>query len=493
MTIRISHENYPETVLADLGKGDSAVFRCNLTQWYLPGKPSLELLVVALADNADHPANQGAEQPALKLVVTQHPSEAEQVLAGLDITGEGLNIEMLPGLAATWEVPVIDLAGPLVLEPVAIPKPWGQEIWYTGMEQRGLSQVTDGRHSIPLAWLIAVFPTFLMGVTNKDKSDPKGDMVEPNLLKILDPLPEPVYGDLYFELHEEKREVYVVTHIDKQAWPEGVGAIRYGFSALARGRYQSESAFRSAYLEAVSAYRELRKQIDADIDKMRLRDGVGLNEAVSAEQAKRWQRELPSELIAEEASVREEMDGFTELRPLSLGDVVKVPLLTPHALQHGVRTVEFQTPVYERKILSFAQKVLTQDNWDTAEAMELMPMGLEQDIESRQASESISNNRLIDFEGKAGVSCEQVVVFEDFQVLRITFQPGAEWVLPSNGTYSLVMTTQGVLSLTGQQIRHEQAVFVPASCGDIDMQNIASGSCVALISQPRSEIVKPIK
>ncbi|MBV1931890.1 MAG: hypothetical protein KUG71_09250 [Porticoccaceae bacterium] len=487
MTIRVSHENYPETVLADLGKGGFAVFRCNLTQWYLPGKPLLELLVVALADYSDHPADQGADQRALKLVVTQHSSAAEQALAGLDITGGGLSVDVLSSLAAAWEVPVIDLAGPLVLEPVAIPKPWGQEIWYTGMEQRGLSLVTDGRHSIPLAWLIAVFPAFLMGAISKEKSGLNGEMVEPNLLKILDPLPEPVYGDLYFELHEEKREVYVVTHIDKQVWPEGVGAIRYGFSTVARGRYRSESAFRSAYLEAVSAYRELRKQIDADIDKMRTRDGLGLNEAVSAEQAKIWQRELPPELIAEEVSLRDEMDGFTELRSLSLGDVVKVPLLTPHALQHGVRTVEFQTPVYERKILSFAQKVLTQNNWDTAEAMELMPMESEQDLNPGQAPEPALNNPLVEFEDSAEVRCEQVVVFEDFQVQRITLQPGAEWLLPGNGAYSLVMTIQGVLSLSGQQVRHEQAVFVPVSCGDINLQNLAAGPCVALISQPCSE------
>lgn len=476
MVIPVSHETYSETVLENLEKGAAAAFYYHFSQWYLPGKPILELLVVAVADHRD--------PQVLRLVITEAFSEAEQTLAGLEITGEGLSVETLSSLATAWQVPMIDLAGPLRLEPVVISKPWGQEIWYTGMEQRGLSLVTDGRHSIPLAWLIAIVPTFLMGVTSKNESDSNGEIGAPNLLKILDPLPEPVYGDLYFELHEEKREVYVVTHIDKRAWPEGIGAIRYGFSAVARGRYNSEAAFRSAYLEAVSAYRVLRKQIDADIDKMRIRDGVGLKEAVSAEQAKIWLRELPNELMTEEALLREEMDSFTELKPLSLGDVVKVPLLTPHALQHGVRTVEFQTPVYERKILSFAQKVLTQDNWDTAEAIELMPTAGERNLNLERALELGLNDQLVALEDSAGVKREQVVLFEDFQVQRITLNSRAIWILPRTQAYSLVMTIQGVLSIAGQEVRQEQAVFVPASCGGVNLQNLAAETCVVLISWP---------
>src|SRR5690625_7657891 len=53
------------------------------------------------------------------------------------------------------------------------------------------------------------------------------------------PLPVEVVGDLYFELHEEKREVYVVTSIDPQAWPEGIGAIRYGRSEEHTSELQS--------------------------------------------------------------------------------------------------------------------------------------------------------------------------------------------------------------------------------------------------------------
>jgi hypothetical protein len=168
------------------------------------------------------------------------------------------------------------------------------------------------------------------------------------LLKILDPSSTPVLGDLYFELHEEKREVYVVTHIDREAWPDGVGYIRYGFAPERVGQFANEAEFRSAYLAAVQAYESVRRALDS------LPEGA----------------EPDRELLALEPVLREGMNSFTGLRALRVGDVVEVPLLVPHALLHGVRTVEFQTPTYERKILSFAQKVLTQDHWDTTVGVE---------------------------------------------------------------------------------------------------------------------------
>ena len=36
---------------------------------------------------------------------------------------------------------------------------------------------------------------------------------------------------------------------------------------------------------------------------------------------------------------------------------------------HGIKVVEFQTPHYERLILMFAQKVITQNHWDTENAI----------------------------------------------------------------------------------------------------------------------------
>ena len=44
----------------------------------------------------------------------------------------------------------ICLTRPFELETVSIQKPWGQEVWYSGIEQRGVSTVK----SVPLPWLL---------------------------------------------------------------------------------------------------------------------------------------------------------------------------------------------------------------------------------------------------------------------------------------------------------------------------------------------------
>ena len=244
----------------------------------------------------------------------------------------------------------IALNRPLLLAPVTVAKPWGREIWFTGIEARGQAGVYGEGGILPLPWLLEVAAPEVLGVESSAL----------NLLKILDPLPEPVYGDLYFELHEEKREVYVVTAVDRRCWPNGVGAIRYGFDPAVRAHYPSDAAFRRAYLESVQAYEAVRDRIQAVEDSWRTEEGYGLRDPVPAATSRRWRAALPPDLRRLEAERRRIMEGFTLLRPLRVGDVVQVPLRLPHALQHGVRTVEFQTPVYERRILSFAQKVLTQ-------------------------------------------------------------------------------------------------------------------------------------
>jgi mannose-6-phosphate isomerase class I len=139
-----------------------------------------------------------------------------------------------------------------------------------------------------------------------------------------------------------------------------------------------------------------------------------------------------------------------------------------------VRTVEFQTPVYERKILSFAQKVLTQDEWDTLEAVELMSL------------ESEQKDDLELLEDGSTVKREQIVTFDDFEVQRITLKTKETWTVPDVGSYRLMMTIQGVLKVGGQQVAQEEAVFIPANCRDIQMQSSSEEPCVVLISQPCS-------
>ncbi|HAD09006.1 MAG TPA: hypothetical protein DCF62_05960 [Porticoccaceae bacterium] len=451
----------PETFLLNLGSGESALVRWRFKQWYLPEEPELVLAVALWCC----PESTGL------FVVLKEELDGK---VDLELLQKPTSLLELRQLADAWRAPLLNLNRALLLEPVAIAKPWGQEIWYTGMEQRGLSAVTDGRYSVPLAWLLGLLPELLMGVTELGENCSASGVVRraPNLLKILDPLPEPVYGDLYFELHEEKREVYVVTHVDRSVWPDGVGGIRFGFDPVMRASFDDEHLFREAYLEAVEDYREVRVEVDGLIDELRKRDGFPLNEPVPAEQTKSWQEELPADLRAREAVLRATMDAFTRMRPLRTGDVVTVPLLMPHALQHGVRAVEFQTPVYERKILSFAQKVLTQGHWDSAEAVAMM------------SPDHCEGDDLEVLEDTGQFLREQVVRFEDFEVQRLVLQPEVQWQLPPCSSYSLMMLVQGSAMVGDQPLEPEQALFVPAACTKATVTCSSSRPCVLLLSRP---------
>ena len=366
-------------------------------------------------------------------------------------------------------LPCVNLSAPIKLQTVAIPKPWGQEIWYTGIEERGLSSVqweVEGvTESLALPYYILLAPEKLLGAKNDNIT----------LLKILDPLPEPVYGDLYFELHEEKQEVYVVTHINEESWPDGKGAIRFGFDQSTVAEYEDEAAFKKAYLDSVNAYEKVRREIDSIYDEQRASDNIPLNKPLTANIIQAWSEQLPEELVAREVDLRNKMNSFTHLHSLELGDIVKVPLLTPHALQHGVRTVEFQTPVYERQIISFCQKVLTQGLWDTEEGV------------AKATLTSPIVDELEKVFDRQGVLVEQVVDFGDFEVLRITLDVGKVYdQLPKQG-YQLVMVVEGSIKIGEALIlASEEACFVGEMVVHTQIQNTNSdGSSTCLVALPK--------
>jgi hypothetical protein len=313
------------------------------------------------------------------------------------------------GIALTAELDgvTVDLDAPVALEPVAIPKPWGREIWYTGIEARGESAVRTGGATLPLSRYLALAPQHLV----------RGRA--PVLLKILDPRPEPLLGDLYFEVHREKQEVYVVTSVDRDAWPDGRGRIRFGMNQALRAKYADDAAFRADYLRAVTEYEQIRRASDA-----------GAHVAP-----------------ASEAAARANMERFTALRPLAPGDVVVVPTWLPHSLQHGVRVVEFQTPTYERYILSFAQRVLTQPHWDTAYAVPRMTL----DAPPDPCFEPVA----------PGV--ERIVAFADFRVWRVSIAPGAAFDLPGHTDYALCMVVEGLVEIGALTLEAEQAALVPGA------------------------------
>ena len=332
---------------------------------------------------------------------------------------------------------------PLALSPLAIAKPWGQEIWYTGVEARGVCHFAADSGETPVPWLQAAVPDGALGVA--------GEALV--LLKILDPVSEPVTGDLYFELHEEKQEVYVVTHVDPNAWPDGTGYIRMGFHPDKLQCFEGDNdAFRDAYLHAVKSYEIVRRKID----------GLPQGEQVAVE------------LKEKEIALRGQMDGFSHLLPLRTGDVVKVPLLTPHSLQHGVRTVEFQTPVYERKILSFAQKVLTQDHWDTKEAVAQMRLHTEDEPRFETLLQ------------QEGLLVERIVDFTDFEVRRVCLGSSGVLNLPPIPRYGLVIVVEGEVRIAQVNYGPEQALILPLGwSGELTPAEPAS-PVVLLLALPRN-------
>ena len=368
----------------------------DLAQYWLPGRGSLALTAIYYIDELARVCVSVTDQ-ALEITCSalaqQYGAWAQQHGFAQVVLGEALS-----------------------LQPTHIAKPWGQEIWFTGVEERGVCTVKRGSGETPLPWLQSVMPAEQIGERGKPLI----------LLKILDPVAEPVIGDLYFELHEEKREVYVVTHIDPGAWPTGTGYIRFGFSATKRAQYRGDVEFRAAYLLAVHAYEQVRRQIDES-------DPCTLS----------------PEIIAREQELRSEMDSYTGMKPLAVGDVVKVPLLTPHSLQHGVRTIEFQTPVYERKILSFGQKVITQNHWDTADAVAQMQIA-EPPVDPL---EILSNEE--------GVLIERIVDFSDFEVQRIRLESGRSLENIDIDQYALAIVVEGNLALDGAVYHPEQSLLLP--------------------------------
>ncbi len=369
---------------------------------------------------------------------------------------DGTSVEFSE-LCAQLELSILDLTAPLLLETVAVAKPWGREIWYTGCETRGVSSI----QGVPLPWVISLYPGGITGPADGT----------PLLLKILDPLPDPVYGDLYYEMHTQKKEVYIVTHVDRDAWPDGRGQIRYGFAPAIRARFQNDQEFKSAYLASVQRYEIVRRKIDERFDEFRLQEGYATDEPIPPATLSTWQARLPQQWQHQEAAMREEMHSFTGVRLLADGDVISIPPYTPRALQHGVRAVEFQTPHYERQILSFAQKVLTQNQWDTRSAL----------AEARIDNEPPATLDIV--YAANGVVVESIARFDRFTALRITLESACTYQ-PELDTYFLLMAVNGCCDCGNLQLAEEQACLVPVMSLDRIISNTSTEAIQCLLAYP---------
>ena len=209
---------------------------------------------------------------------------------------------------------------PAALQPVVVEKPWGREVWYSGVEARGESRVRVGQDAVPLS-------AFLR------RHGRERDIV---LLKAL----HPDQGDLYVELHDVKWEVYAVDAVDRALWPHG-GRMLLGIDQ--RRRRTLGGRFNAALLAA------------AEASEAAVQRGVTTRNGGNGK-------------APEVADVARFLNAVA-VRP---GDIVTIPPTMPHSLLRGVSVVEFQTPVFERKILAASQPVKTQRTWDSAAAVAAM-------------------------------------------------------------------------------------------------------------------------
>jgi len=317
-----------------------------------------------------------------------------------------------------------EMSSALELKPIYIPKPWGQEIWYSGIESRGISKIQIKKNSVPLSWFLAAFPYLVFGKKLATK--------DPILLKILDPHKEPVKGDLYYELHREKNEVYIVTSMSRSK-----GRIKIGIDQNKFSQYQSRpETFKAEFLSAILDYEKVRREIDLCIDS---------------------NHEISSRLILQEESLRKNMDSFCGFLDLNIGDVVSVPTQTPHALQHGVQVVEFQTPTYERLIISFAQKVLTQPHWDTEKAFENINLT------------PFQHSKLNILSKTSKILKELVCEFSDFKVVRWTIKANTKVQISLKPFYRIILFITGK-SIWDKKLIKKQTCLLIAQKQKVDLQ-----------------------
>ena len=231
---------------------------------------------------------------------------------------------------------------------------------------------------------------------------------------------------------------------------------------------------------------------------MKCTAGMDPNQAISPATQLQWNKDLPQDLLAEEARRRDAMYAYTAVQNVAVGDVIQVQPCMPHSLQHGVRVVEFQTPHYERFILSFGQKVLTQSGWDTREALLLA---------NTQAAPPASIKIV-------APGIDLLADCSAFQVVRIMLAAGDSKILPWESLIRavrraliramrwLLVFLGSCVSVRGRQagtpgktapnrlytkVLPEDAFYIPATGEQLQLTNAGPGPASILVALPYKE------
>lgn len=358
-----------------------------------------------------------------------------------------------------------DISLPIELSPIEIPKPWGKEVWYTGIEERGVSLAKVGSSLVRISSILSTFGSLVM-----DEKSP-----QPILLKVLAPNSHPERGNLYYELHVEKQEVYIVSGINN---PDGKtqGRMKYGINAKKLKEYESEESFKTAFKSSIKSYEKIRTEVESTFDKFRENDCINLTDSLTTKKLDEYYSKLPGELRQAELNAKKKVEEFVGWKTLKIGDVVAVETHVPHSLQHGVEVIEFQTPVYERRIISFDQKVLTQKNWDVDAAFEVMKLSAPLDAPLKVLDENKS------------YKVEEVVKFSGFAVNKIHFE--SSYKLESSNSHSLIFVLENDVLLASGSKKMElfqgKAYFVPSCSAELIISPNNKPSCSVLVASPQN-------
>ena len=352
------------------------------------------------------------------------------------------------------EIEWISLLKGFHLHPVYIPKSWGQEIWYTGIEERGISLVKLGKKDVLFPYILSFCPQCIVN----------GDEKNIILLKVLDPLPDPNCGDLYFELHEKKKEVYIISEIDRSCYPNGKGKVKLGINQKEYQKHTDKEIFKQSMLKSIINYKQTLDRI-YDIVQNNYYRTTHQNDVSPIEYTKIL-KILPQTIQNDLAEKYAKVEEFCHFEEIEVGDVLTVNSLVPHSLLHGIKVVEFQTPYYERLIISFNQKVITQDDWDSKKAISLM-----------DCTPQSKNLEFTLIENTENVIVEKIASFSDFVVKRIHLKnKHTSYQEIINGYYFLIICLQGSIKLifsdeTSVILEKDQSFFITAKCKKLTIEN----------------------
>ncbi len=135
--------------------------------------------------------------------------------------------------------------------------------------------------------------------------------------------------------------------------------------------------------------------------------------------------------------------------------------------------IEFQTPHYERYILSFAQKVVTQTYWDTEKALDHVKLEEPGNVEIERSNANSTNVKSV------------IADFEEFTATRILLKPGMNWTLDF-GTYCLVIGVQGTVTIGNRPMQPEDGYYIAEPSQPVSICNSSSVTATFLIAMPKA-------